>query len=481
MDFKPVLFVVGLLLCVLSVSLALPMLVDLSLGNPDWKVFFFCILTTGFFGGSLVISTSQDEPHSFSVRQAFMLLFLTWLSIATFGAMPFYMSELNLSFADSFFESMSGITTTGGTVIVGLDDAPPGILLWRGILQWLGGIGIILMAMSVLPFLKVGGMQIFKTELSEEEKALPRFARLTRTIGVIYIGLTLICTACYMLAGMNGFNAFAHALCTISTGGFSTFDASFMNYTDPWNEIVAIVFMIAGGIPFVLYVKLVGGNVKPLLRDSQVKLFLTIIAATTIIVTLHLVYSGQMEFFEALRRSSFNIVSVMTGTGFASADFSLWGPFALAVFLFLMVIGGCAGSTTCGIKIFRFQVLYSVIAVQIKRLLHPSGVFMAYYNGRPLADDVPLSVMSFFFIYALSFVGLSLALTLVGLDFLTAVSGAMTSISNVGPGLGPVIGPATTFASLPDSAKWIMSFGMLLGRLEFFTVIVFLLPQYWRH
>lgn len=460
--------------------MALPMLVDLSSGHHDWRVFFFCILVTGFFGGSLVISSTQEEPHSFSIRQAFMLLFLSWLSVATFGAIPFYLSELKLSMTDSFFESMSGITTSGGTVIIGLNDAPPGILLWRGILQWLGGIGIVLMSISVLPFLKIGGMQLFRSELSEEETSLPRFARLTKAIGGVYTGLTFLCAVCYMLAGMNAFNAFVHALSTISTGGFSTFDESFM-HAGLWQEIVAIIFMIAGALPFVLYVKLSGGNIKPLLRDSQVRLFLAIIAITTITLSLNLVYSGQMGMIEGLRHTLFSVVSVMTGTGFASTDYSLWGPFAATIFLFLIVIGGCAGSTTCGIRIFRFQVLYAVITVQIKRLLHPNAVFVAYYNGRPIPKDVPLSVMSFFFIYGISFVAVSLALTLTGIDFMTAFSGALASISNAGPGLGPIIGPNATYAPLPDSAKWIMSLGMLIGRLEFFTVLVFLLPQYWRH
>jgi trk system potassium uptake protein TrkH len=479
LDFRPILFVVGLLLCILSIAMTLPMLVDLALSNPDWKVFFFCVLTTGFFGGSLVISTSQQNQN-LSNRQAFMLLFLAWLSVATFGALPFHMSEMGLSLTDSFFESMSGITTTGATVINGLDNAPPGILLWRGLLQWLGGIGIVMMAMSVLPFLKVGGMQLFRSETGEDERSIPRMARLAQSVGLVYFALSVACAAAYMAAGMNAFDAFTHALSTVSTGGFSTYDASFMHYNDPWIEGVAMFFMLAGALPFVLYVKMAAGKPVPLFKDTQVRVFLGIVTVSILCLALHLIYNGLLPPLQAFRQAAFNVISVITGTGFFSADHGAWGPFAYALLLFMTAVGGCAGSTTGGIRVFRFQVLYEVVSVQIKRLLNPNGVFVPYYNRRPIPPDVPLSVMSFFFVYALSFAVLALALSFVGLEPLTAVSGAIASISNGGPGLGGTIGPIQTFAGLPDNAKWILSIGMLVGRLEILTVLVFLLPQYWR-
>ncbi|MCD8570793.1 MAG: TrkH family potassium uptake protein [Alphaproteobacteria bacterium] len=479
MDFRPILFIVGLLLCTMSVSLALPMLVDLSFGNSDWKVFFFCILATGFFGGSLVISTASPV-QGFSIRQAFMLLFLCWLCVAAFGSLPFYMCALNLSLTDSFFESMSGITTTGATILKNPDMAPPGILMWRAILQWLGGIGIIMMAISVLPFLKVGGMQLFRMQGGDDDQSLPRFARLAQSIILIYLLLTALCLVAYMLGGMDAFHALAHSMATISTGGFSTHGRSFMDVTNPWMDLAAIIFMIAGALPFLLYVKLLKGNIVPLLRDAQVRLFLSIIAIATLILSIHLMYADLMEPVDAVRHAAFNVVSMITGTSFTSTDYALWSPFALGLFLFLMAAGGCAGSTTCGMRMFRFQILYTVIMVQIKRLLHPSGVFVPYYNRRPIPEDAPLSVMSFFFVYALSFAGLVLALSFTGLDPLSAISASMAAISNAGPGFGPLFGEVTTYAALPNDAKWILSFGMLLGRLEFFTILVFLLPQYWR-
>ncbi|PCK00109.1 MAG: potassium transporter TrkH [Zetaproteobacteria bacterium] len=457
----------------------LPMMADLYFGYDDWKVFFICIIITAFFGGALVLS---NTGHNFNIttRQAFLLTNTTWVILPTFGALPFWFSSLDMSVTDSFFEAMSGITTTGSTVMSGLDYTPAGILLWRGILQWLGGIGIIIMAMSVLPFLKVGGMQIFKTELSESEKALPRTAKLASSIAVIYVGLTIICACCYMITGLEIFDAVVHAMTTISTGGFSTFDASFSHFETASPSIVCIIFMILGGMPFVLYLKAVHGNLRPLFKDSQVRWFLSIIAITTIITISYLTAQQDMPFIEALLPSLFNVVSLMTGTGFTNGDYNTWGGFAVSMFFFLMVVGGCAGSTSCGIKIFRFQVLYAVTKIQISKLLHPNGVFIPHYNGKPMPKDVPSSVMGFFFVYALGFSFLAIALSYTGLDFITSMSGAVTSISNVGPGMGPIIGPSGNFQALPDSAKWILSLGMLLGRLELFAILVMLSPQFWK-
>ncbi|PCJ02862.1 MAG: potassium transporter TrkH [Alphaproteobacteria bacterium] len=479
MDFRPILYINGILLSVLSLSMILPMMADLYFGYDDWKVFFTCIIITAFFGGALILS---NTGHNFNIttRQAFLLTNTTWLILPTFGALPFWFSSLNMSITDSFFEAMSGITTTGSTVITGLDYAPAGILLWRAILQWLGGIGIIIMAMSILPFLKVGGMQIFKTELSESEKALPRTAQLASSIAVIYVGLTIICALCYMFTGLEIFDAVAHAMTTISTGGFSTFDASFGHFKTISTSIVCIIFMILGGIPFVLYLKAVRGNLRPLFKDSQVRWFLSIIAIATIVTISYLTIQQDMPLPKALLLSLFNVVSLMTGTGFSNGDFNSWGGFAVSMFFFLMVVGGCAGSTSCGIKIFRFQVLHAVTKIQISKLLYPNGVFIPHYNGKPMPKDVPSSVMGFFFVYALGFSFLAIALSYTGLDFITSMSGAVTSISNVGPGLGPIIGPAGNFQTLPDSAKWILSLGMFLGRLELFAVLVMFSPHFWK-
>lgn len=479
MDFRPVLYLIGLLLCILSLSMSIPMFVDLYTGSPDWKVFALSMVVTAFFGGAFILSNTTRQ-FKMSLHQGFLFIVFTWVAISLFGALPFRFSELDMTFTDAFFETVSGITTTGATVITSLETTPPGILMWRAILQWLGGIGIVLMAMSVLPFLNVGGMQIFRTELSENEKALPRVTQLASSIGLIYLALTGICAICYMATGFGAFDAVIHAMTTISTGGFSTYDTSFGHYDSAWPEVVAIIFMILGGIPFVLYLKAVHGNVMPFFRDTQVQTFLSVVAVSIVITVSFLTFQSDLPFFEALRRASFNIVSLITGTGFVNGDYGTWGGFVVSLFFFLMVVGACAGSTSCGIKIFRFQVLAAVVGTQLKKLVYPDGVFMARYNHRPISEQVSGAVMGFFFLYALCFSLVVIALSYVGLDFLTAMSGAATTISNVGPGLGDMIGPSGTFAPLPGSAKWIMCAAMLLGRLEIFPLIVILTPHFWR-
>jgi trk system potassium uptake protein TrkH len=460
--------------------MCLPAVADAAVQNPDWQVFALAAAFTLLIGVMLML-TARSPLRSLNQRQAFVLTTLSWTSIPAFAALPFTFSELELSYTDAFFEAMSGITTTGSTVLTGLDFAPPGILLWRALLQWLGGIGIIAMAIAILPMLQVGGMQLFRTESSDRsDKVIPRAAQLITFIGFIYLGITLLCAFAYWVAGMTGFEAVAHSMTTIATGGFSTSDQSVGRFASPAVDAIGVIFMLLGSLPFVLYLRALRGNPGALWRDSQVRWFVAITATATLFMTAYLFIRLDLGVFGALRLASFNVVSIITGTGYATADFGLWGSFALTLLLFLMFVGGCAGSTTCGIKIFRFQVLYATAVTQIRRLLEPHGVFIAYYNGRPISGSVSDSVMSFFFLYAVSFAAIAIGLGLLGLDFLTALSGAATAISNVGPGLGDVIGPAGTFASLPDSAKWLLSLGMLLGRLELFTVMVLLAPAFWQ-
>jgi trk system potassium uptake protein TrkH len=479
LDFRPVLHVLGILLSILALSMVLPMLTDLYYGSLDWRAFFISILITAFFGGALMLSTS-GQVLNINRREGFLLIVLCWVVISLFAALPLWLSHIGLDFTDAAFEAVSGITTTGSTVIVGLENTPPGVLLWRALLQWLGGIGIILMAMSILPFLKIGGMQMFQTELSESEKALPRATRFAASIGIIYVVLTILGIISYHMAGMSLFDSIIHSMTTLSTGGFSSYDSSFAGFEQPAVHYIAVIFMILGGLPFILYLKAINGNARPLLTDSQVRWFLSIVLVSTVTMIIYLMKDGQTDLATAMRLSAFNVVSIITGTGYSNGDYNAWGGFAIGLLFFLMVMGACAGSTTCGIKIFRFQILYAVTKVQIRQLMHPSGVFIPHYNRKPIPKGVPSSVMSFFFMYVLSFAILAILLSFVGLDFLTAMSGAATSISNVGPGLGEVIGPAGNFESLPDSAKWILCIGMILGRLELFPVLVMLSPQFWQ-
>jgi len=323
-------------------------------------------------------------------------------------------------------------------------------------------------------------MQLFRTEAFDTpEKVLPRAAQLAAGIGGIYLLFTVVATIALMIAGMGLFDAVAHAMTGIATGGYSTRDTSLATF-GPGVQWVMVVVMILGSLPFVYYIDAMRGRPRPLLRDSQVHWFLSILGGAILVVLVWLWLVDGTSLVTAATSATFNVTSVMTGSGFASADFGTWGGLPAVVLLMVMFIGGCAGSTTCGIKVFRFQVAYAVGRVQIQKLMQPNGVFIPYYNRRPISDEVAASVMAFFFLFVVSFAALAVLLGLFGLDFVTAISGAATAISNVGPGLGPVIGPSGSFATLPDSAKWALSAGMLLGRLEIFTVLILFAPSFWR-
>ena len=472
MQLSPVLNILGLLATILAAAMLIPMCVDLYLGSSDWPIFALSALLTGFVGVSVWLATSRREALDLGLQQAFLLTNGSWVMIGVFGALPFMFSELNLSVTDSVFESISGITTTGSTVLVEIEKASPGILIWRALLQWLGGVGIIVMAMAVLPMLSVGGMQLFRTESFERaEKVVPRATQLAGGIGLVYTALTALWAIMLVLSGMDIFDAVAHSMTTLATGGYSTRTASIGAFDSVAVEWIIIAGMIVGSLPFAHYLAMVRGGWRGLLHDPQVRWFL--------ILCWHLMQHG-VGLGDALRQASFNGVSIMTGTGYVSANFSAWGGFATTILLIVMFIGGCGGSTTCGIKVFRLQVLAGTAKVQIIRLLRPHAVVLAYYNKRPVSVEVMDSVMGFFYLYILGFVVIALFLGMTGLDFVTALSGAATSISNVGPGLGEVIGAEGNFSSVPDSAKWVMSFAMILGRLEIFTVLVMLAPGFWQ-
>lgn len=479
LDLRPVFFICGVLLTILSVIMLVPAAADLFADNDDWSAFVKAAGVTLFVGVSLILA-NRSESFQLNLRQAFAFTAFSWLIIAAFSALPFAFSKLEMSYTDAFFEAMSGITTTGSTVIIGLDNAPPGILLWRSILQWLGGIGIIVFALAFLPMLRVGGMQLFRTEAFDTpEKVLPRAAQLAAGIGGIYIAFTIITAFALWAADMQPFDAINHAMTSIATGGFSTRDTSIGAYS-PMIHWIIFLAMIIGSLPFVLYIDAVRGRVRPLGRDSQVRVFLGILGTSVLLVFLWLVFDRDESVGDALTKAAFNVTSIMTGTGYATEGFDKWGTFPFALFFLLMFIGGCAGSTTCGIKIFRLQVAYAVGRVQISRLMQPHGVFIPYYNHRPIPDEVAQSVMGFLLFFALSFGVLALLLGMTGLDPITALSGAASAIGNVGPGLGPIIGPESSFTGLNDTAKWLLSAGMLIGRLEIFAVLILFVPSFWK-
>ena len=480
MILLPVLNILGMLTAILGVAMLIPMGVDLYFGSPDWQVFAFSSLLSAFIGVSTWLATRQRADFDLGLKQAFFLTNGSWIAIALFGSLPFMFCELRLSPTDAVFESVSGITTTGSTILQVIEEAGPGILIWRALLQWLGGVGIIVMAMAVMPMLSVGGMQLFRTESYEtSDKVVPRAAQLASGIGLVYVVLTGAWTVMLFFAGMSGLDAVAHAMTTIATGGYSTKTASIAGFESIAVEWIVILGMIVGSLPFAHYMAITRGGWRHLAADPQVRWFLTLLLSVILLLVWHL-YREGMTVAGAAREASFNVVSIMTGTGFGSANFSAWGGFASTLLLIGMFIGGCSGSTTCGIKVFRLQVLATTARVQISRLLRPHAVILAYYNRRPITNEVMDSVMGFFYLYIICFVMLAILLGALGLDFITALSGAATSISNVGPGLGNLIGADGNFSTLPGAAKWIMVFGMLLGRLELFTVLVMLHPGFWR-
>ena len=479
-DLRPVGYVIGMLVAALGLTMLAPMFVDLIEGRGHWPAFAESAVITILVGGLVSISCQNGVKDRLSIQQTFLLTTGVWVALPVFGALPFIIGGSELSFINAMFEAMSGLTTTGATVMTGLDDMPRGILLWRGILQWLGGIGIIVVAMVFLPELRVGGMQIFRAESFDTfGKILPRATQIASQISAIYVSVTVACIVTYLLLGMSPFDAIVHAFTTVSTGGMANYDASFGAFSGPI-EYAASVFMILSALPFVRYVQMLNGNYNAPLMDVQVRGFLYTVVVLVIMTSFLLTKIFPHHWEQAFREALFNITSIISGTGYASVDYMTWGPFLISVFFFIGLIGGCAGSTACSIKIFRYQILFASVASQIKKIRAPHGVFTPKYSGRTIGEDVLNSVMSFFVFFILTLGLVAVALSFTGLDFVTSVSGAAASVANIGPGLGDIIGPAGNYSSLNDAAKVILTFAMLIGRLELLVVYALLIPAFWR-
>ena len=477
-NYKTVFFTLGILQIILGVFMFIPIVFQFIYSEIDTSFFGASLVTIIF--GTLFFLSNLDHDKKLTLQQAFLLTALSWLSIAIFGSLPFIFSDLNFSFVNAFFESMSGITTTGSTIISNLDEMPKGILLWRAILQWLGGIGIIIMAITLMPIMNVGGMQLFKISNNDSsEKILPKSKEIALRLIYIYTSLTLLCGLTYKIFGMSFFDSLTHSMTTIATGGFSNYNESIGFFDSVLIEISAMIFIILGSLPFIAYIKFISGDRKIIFNDVQVKTFFKIIIVSIIILSIYLLITGSADL--NLRSIFFNIISILTGTGYVNAEFDTWGSFTLILFLGLMFIGGCAGSTTCGVKIFRIQILYLFVVNQLKKIIYPKGVFVLKYDQNPIDNKFISSIISFIYMYLVIFFILTALLSLTGLDFITSISGAATSISNVGPGLGSIIGPNGDFSTLPDISKWILTLGMILGRLELFAILVLFLPSFWRN
>ncbi|USD65324.1 TrkH family potassium uptake protein [Vibrio sp. SCSIO 43136] len=478
-NFRPILFVIGLVLSKLALFMYVPTAVAFFTG------------TGGFieFGQSVIILHSvafvcltigRTAKFRLGVRDMFLITSLVWTIASAFAALPFVFIN-HISFTDAYFETMSGITTTGSTVLSGLDTMAPSILLWRSILQWLGGIGFIVMGVAILPMLNVGGMRLFQTESSDwSEKSSPRMKNVAINIVNVYLCLTLLCILGYLLTGMNLFDAINHAFTTLSTGGYSTSDGS-MNHFSNGAHWVGTLFMYLGGLPFLLFVvALKKRQASSLINDAQVRGFTYLVLGCALVVATWLWLHNGYTILDALRVSLFNIISVVTTTGFGLEDFGAWGALPTVLFAFLLMAGGCSGSTAGGIKVFRFQIAITLLNKQMLRLVHPSGVFVQKYNQRPVNDDIVRSVVAFALTFFITIITIAAILSTLGLDPVTSISGAVTAVANVGPGMGSVIGPTGNFAPLPDAAKWVLSIGMLMGRLEILTLLVLFFPAFWR-
>lgn len=477
----PTLLILGAILNILALFMLVPLALSVLDDSDNQLAFFMSATVTSIIGILFLLIGRKANLEYMQPRVVFLITTVCWTGVSVMSALPFLLIDNPLSLADAVFEAVSGVTTTGSSVISGLDKLPRDILLWRSILNWIGGVGIIGMAIAVLPFLRVGGMRLFKTESSEwSDKAMPRARSLMAMIIYCYLGLSLLCFLLFWVAGMDWFNAVNHMMTTVSTGGFSTSDLSFAQFDSLLIHWIAIVFMLAGAFPFVLFVRLVINRRFVFFSDTQVRGLLWLVLFTTLVLSIHLIISGQMEPLKAVTMACFNLVSIITTTGFASGDYQLWGSLALIIFFFCTYVGGCSGSTTGGIKIFRLQIFAGLVKEQMTTAVHPRAIISRRYNNRLISSEIIASSISYMFLMMGCFTVIATILALTGLDLVTCITGASTAVMNVGPGLGPIIGPAGNFAPLSDVAKWALSAGMLLGRLEFLTILVLFSSAFWR-
>jgi trk/ktr system potassium uptake protein len=479
-DFAAVFFFVGVIVCCFGAAMMIPAIVDLAEDNVDYQVFLTCGAISVFGGLSMALAFHRGR-FALGVREVMLTAPATWLAVVAFSALPFVFASVRLSYTDAVFETMSGVTATGSTVIVGLDTAPTGLLLWRWLLIWFGGFGIVTLAVLVLPFLRIGGMQLFVLDLSAQAgKFVPRMIDVVIKVALVYLGITVIAAVCFRLEGMSSFDAIGHAMAAVATGGFSSHDSGIGWFHSPAIEWTATAVMLVSAMPFVLHIEALRRGPDAILQDAQVRLFLWIVGGAIAAMFVWRVVKNDAPLFAALREAAFNVVSIISTTGFTSQDFSQWGGFPSILLLALMLVGGCTGSTAGGIKIFRLCVLLSALRGQARRQIYPHGTFVVTFNRAPVAEAVRAGVTLYFFVYLSTFFVFALALAFIGLPFEASLGGSATALGGVGPGLGPLIGPCCTFAPLPDAAKWLLTVEMLAGRLEILIIAIPLTRTFWR-
>lgn len=480
MDLRPVGYVIGLFILAMGAVMLPPALLDGVSGDDGWKAFIVSFVVTTLVGGALTLGCLSGRSERLFIDQALLLVVVSWVLIPVFGALPFLFGDDGVRPIDAMFEAVSGLTTTGSTVMERLETLPAGLLLWRALLQWIGGVGIVVFAIAFLPTLRIGGMQLFRSEgFDADGSSLGKARDIAASVFSIYLGLTLVCALAYGAVGLDAFDAVCHAMTTVATGGFANYDASFAVFP-PAAQYVCVVFMVLASLPFLRYIDLVRADGARLINDPQVHAFLLIAVLVWGALFLSRAAAAEAPLEQTFREALFNGVSILSGTGYVTTDYGAWGAFAVAVFFVIGLIGGCAGSTCCSVKVFRYQILGAVALTELKRVRRPNGVFAPRFGGKRVPPDVVTSVIVFFFVFSASLAVLALALAATGLDIATAISGAATALANVGPGLGPEIGPIGNFQDLNDAAKVILIIGMLLGRLELLSVLVVLTPGFWR-
>ncbi|MFT4347650.1 TrkH family potassium uptake protein [Bartonella ancashensis] len=458
----------------------LPVLADLRYNNRDWETFLYpCAITTVL--ATLVFLATRGATYRFSARLGFTLTVCLWLTGSIVGALPLYLSPLKISLAKAIFESVSGITTTGSTVIAGLDHLPQSLLLWRSLICWIGGIGFIGLALLLLPSLRVGGVQLFHMESSDKsEKILPRINQIANGIIIAYIGLTFSCMLSYFAAGMTLFDAINHAMSTVATAGFSTHDTSFGYFSEkPTILVVSTIFMFLSSLPFVLYIKLVFPSHSKRFIDPQIVVFFNIVFLSSFTLAIWLQFNTSLTFHQIFLDTIFHIVSIISTTGYSAQDYQLWGSFAFGVFFIISFIGGCAGSTSGGIKINRLIILWRIAQANMVRLFSPNTIVKVRYDHSNISSDIAQTVLLFVCLYMFCLLIGTALLLATGLDFTSAFTGVLTALSNVGPGFGNIIGPTGNFSTIHDNALWVLSFLMLVGRLEIVTIFVFFTAAFW--
>jgi trk system potassium uptake protein len=479
-DLSPVVSILGRLIFTLGALMFLPAGLDLAVGNGNAAGFATAAITVTATGAAISLATRGAIRHAFDLRSAFLLTFGIWILTPLVGALPLMTGEPGLGFTDAYFEAVSGITTTGSTVIFGLSDLPEGANLWRGMLNWLGGLGIAFIAMIFLPLMRVGGMQFFKTEgFDTFGKALPRATDIALQLLFVYAGLTLACIATYSAVGMPVLSAVVNGLATIATGGFSNSDQSFNLYRGA-GEYAGALFMILGSLPYIRYVQLVNGSALPLWRDSQARAYLRWLLAAVLMVTVWRVWTAGGPVEEVFRETLFNLTSIMSSTGFFSGSFPGWGGFMLVVAFVIGVIGACSGSSAAGFSVFRTQLVVAVLRRELRRIVNPASVDPIRYDGRPVEEDVLNALIMFVTSYVLILGTMSVAMTLLGVDPESALFAVWTALGNIGYGFGPMVARTGTFIDFPPGAIAIMSLCMLLGRLGLLAILVLVLPRFWR-